>query len=132
MTPAESTFTRFCRLFGIGSSKRKQPIRRTRLHIEQLESRDCPTSAPVIGSVVFDYANPKTNDYLMAQVQNATDADNDTISFTYAWSVIGSVVNTFTTTSPYYSINLGQSGYGDKGDQPAKKVAPKKTAAKKK
>ncbi len=82
------------------------------------------TVPPVIGSLVFDHANPKTNDYLMAQVQNATDADSDPISFTYRWSVNSTVVLTYTGTSPYHSIDLSQTGYGNKGDTISISVTP--------
>lgn len=53
-------------------------MRRTLLRVEELEKIDLMTVPPVIGSVVFDHATVYTDDYLMAQVQNATDAGRRT------------------------------------------------------
>ncbi|MSU77708.1 MAG: hypothetical protein EXS16_06395 [Gemmataceae bacterium] len=116
-------FTRFFRLFGLGKSKRKRPVRYTRLHIEQLESRDCPTSAPGIENLVLNTSTPLTND-IIGPSFTTTDADGDSISYDYVWRVNGNVIRTTTTNLPYDPYQLYYTGYGDKNDVISLSVTP--------
>src|SRR5262249_14321323 len=66
---------------------------------------------------------PKTNDHLAATV-SASDADGDPITYTYVWKVNGSTVQTTTTTNTTDTLDLSQSGFGDKGQSIYVTVTP--------
>lgn len=46
-------------------------------------------TAPVLASAKIDNSAPRTTDTLKCEPGEATDADNDTVSFSYAWTVDG-------------------------------------------
>lgn len=81
-----------------------------RLAIEELEKRDNP-SGPSISAVVFDNSAPKTNDYLVAQVQDAADAD----SFQYLWTVNNQIVRNVTIPQLTDTLDLRQSAQRRQG-----------------
>jgi hypothetical protein len=56
-------------------------------------------STPTLASATISPSSPKTTDALSVTLGDATDADGDTVSFTYAWYVDGSLVSTSSTLS---------------------------------
>ncbi len=80
--------------------------------------------APVIGNVVFDNTEPKTNDLLTAQVIDPVDPDDDTITYNYVWTVNGQTVKTTTTSATTDTLDLSQAGNGNKGDSILVSVTP--------
>lgn len=76
---------------------------------------------PVLGAVAYDSSAPKTGDDLTASVSGVSDVDGDAVSFSYAWSVNGSVVLTEGTSSA--SSTLSGSYYA-KGDSVSVVVTP--------
>ncbi len=123
---APRIFTRFFRLFNLGNRKRK-PIRPvvcyTRLRIDELEKRDCPSSAPVIENLVLNTTTPLTND-IIGPSFTTTDGDGDSVSYDYVWRVNGNVIRTTTTNLPYDPYHLYYGGYGDKGQTVKLSVTP--------
>ena len=71
-------------------------------------------TAPV-ASVSLSPTSPTTNTVLVATA-NASDADGDPLTLTYAWSVNGIVKRTTVTAAPTDTFDLGQPGNGNKGD----------------
>ncbi len=69
-------------------------------------------TAPSISSVTITPSSPKTNDLLTANV-TASDADNDTLTYSYVWKNNGSVLVGETGKT----LNLATAANGDKGDQ---------------
>ena len=78
----------------------------------------------MIGSLTLSSATPLTNDVLTGQVNDATDINNDQISFLYEWCVNGVAVQTTTSSSTTDTLDLSQSGFGDKGDTITVTVTP--------
>ncbi|MSU80470.1 MAG: hypothetical protein EXS16_20575, partial [Gemmataceae bacterium] len=119
-------FTHFFRLFNLGNRKRK-PIHPvvcyTRLRIDELEKRDCPSSAPVIENLVLNTTTPLTND-IIGPSFTTTAADGDSVSYDYVWRVNGNVIRTTTTNLPYDPYHLYYGGYGDKGQTVEFSVTP--------
>ena len=72
-------------------------------------------SAPIVTSVVLSDASPTTNEVLTATAA-ATDADNDPLTFVFAWRVDGVVSRTFSGVSRTDTFDLGVAGNGDRGD----------------
>ena len=72
-------------------------------------------SAPVL-SVALDPASPTTQTVLLATA-SASDADGDSLLFTYVWKVNGVIRQTTTaTTARTDRFDLGRPGNGNKGD----------------
>jgi hypothetical protein len=90
--------------------------RRAILGVEQLESRDLLSAAPIIGSLLFDNPSPYTNDTLQVQLVDVADPDGDPLSFTYDWRVNGTTVRLHTTDATTDALDLSQPGWGDHGD----------------
>jgi hypothetical protein len=81
-------------------------------------------SAPVINSLTLSPNPVGTNDTLTATV-DATDADNDAMTFTYVWKVNGTVVQTTSAASSATdTLDLSQAGKGDSGDTITVEVTP--------
>jgi DNA-binding beta-propeller fold protein YncE len=66
-------------------------------------------------TVLLSSSSPRTNEVLTAAVVG-TDADGDTLTYTYTWSVNGVVKRTTTTVGATDSFNLKVKGNGDRGD----------------
>ncbi|MDP2313789.1 MAG: hypothetical protein Q8P41_12850 [Pseudomonadota bacterium] len=73
-------------------------------------------TAPVLASVTLSSATPGTSDTLSASV-SASDTDGDTVTYTYAWYVNGSVVAAAGST-------LSGATYFDRGDTVYVRVTP--------
>jgi plastocyanin len=70
-------------------------------------------SAPSQPTVSITPLNPRTNQTLTATPSGSTDADDDTITYTYVWKVEGVTKQTGSSNS----FNLATAGNGDKGEQ---------------
>jgi hypothetical protein len=81
-------------------------------------------NGPSVSEVVFDNNAPTTNDTLTAQVSNPSSASGSPISFQYTWTVNGEVVRNITSSSTLDSLDLSQSGFGDKGATVQLSVTP--------
>ena len=71
-------------------------------------------SAPVL-SVGLEPSSPTTQSVLLATA-SASDADGDSLLFTYVWRVNGVIRQTTATTARSDSFDLGRPGNGNKGD----------------
>ncbi|MBI2806965.1 MAG: hypothetical protein HYX68_18445, partial [Planctomycetes bacterium] len=92
--------------------------------IERLEDRVVPNAAPMINSAMLDSFSPKTNDILTVNV-SASDADSDPITFDYVWKVNGNTVkSTLGTSSTNDTLDLIQSGNGNKNDYVSLVITP--------
>lgn len=81
-------------------------------------------SAPSIGMMTFSPSSPKTNEILTVQV-SAMDMDFDPITFNYDWRVNGATVKTTNgTSSTTDTLDLSQTGNGNKGDSISVYVTP--------
>ncbi|BCM90640.1 hypothetical protein IAD21_02497 [Abditibacteriota bacterium] len=69
-------------------------------------------SSPVFSSLTIAPLNPTTKSTLIA-TPTATDADNDTLSYSYVWQKNGNTIAG--VTGP--SLDLSVASYGDKNDQ---------------
>ncbi len=80
-------------------------------------------SAPVVTNVVITPSSPTTNQSIIA-TPTATDADGDTVTFTYQWQkkVAGVLTNIPGATTA--SLDLSIAGNGDKGDELRVLVTP--------
>ncbi len=70
-------------------------------------------SAPVAGTVSISPASPTTNQTLTATPAGFTDADGDTLTYSYVWKKNGTVIAGETGNT----LDLSQSGNGNKGDK---------------
>jgi hypothetical protein len=77
-----------------------------------------PTNAaPVVDAVRIDQTSPGTNDTLTVTV-DASDADGDPLTYSYQWTRNGQNINGATSAT----LNLSDTGNGDKGDAIAVRV----------
>ena len=93
------------------------------------------TSSPVTvvntaptATVALDSHTPGTSAVLQATAVSA-DADGDPVSFTYVWTVNGTVKRTTTTSASTDSFDLSVAGNGDAGDVIVVTVTPNDGAA---
>ncbi|BCM88801.1 hypothetical protein IAD21_00643 [Abditibacteriota bacterium] len=83
-----------------------------------------PNTAPTIQSVTITPNAPKTGDTLTANVV-ASDAESNTITYTYVWKTDGVVTKTTPKTSATSdTFDLSQKGNGDKGQTIVCTVTP--------
>ncbi len=80
-----------------------------RIDIGAFEVQNVP---PIMASVTLSPTNPKTNDTLTA-TPSASDADGDTLTYSYLWKKNGAVIAGESASS----LDLSKLGNGDKGDQ---------------
>lgn len=70
-------------------------------------------TAPTSTGVTLSSLTPTTSDPVVATVAGLADADGDSISVIYAWSVGGAVVRTSTTTSATDTLATSEFSKGD-------------------
>ncbi len=80
-------------------------------------------SAPT-ATVSLNTTGPRTNDTVTATA-NKFSADGRTVTLTFVWKVNGGTVRTFTSATELTdSLDLSQSGNGNKGDKVSVEVTP--------
>ena len=108
-------------LFQIGilcERSQSDPSRQSgnQLEAETLPVLDLMNAAPVIGGLQLNLTEPRTDQVLVVQAINVSDADNDPVFCRFGLKVNNQLVHTVVTTETSASFDLAIHGFGDKGD----------------